>query len=71
MRAGLMVPTLFTFEPCPMERLREAAEIGDAQDFEALWVGDHLLWNVPMHEALSAAEDRTILRATVSGEPTK
>ncbi|MPZ60594.1 MAG: LLM class flavin-dependent oxidoreductase [Propionibacteriales bacterium] len=48
-----MVPTLFTFEPCPMERLREAAAIGDAQDLEALWVGDHLLWNVPMHEAVS------------------
>jgi alkanesulfonate monooxygenase SsuD/methylene tetrahydromethanopterin reductase-like flavin-dependent oxidoreductase (luciferase family) len=50
-RFGLIVPTLMEFEPCGMDRLREAAQIGDDFDFEVLWVGDHLLFNSPILES--------------------
>ena len=51
MHAGLMAPTLFTAEPCDLERLRLASTIADEGGFEVVWVGDHLLWHVPMLEA--------------------
>lgn len=53
MRTGLMAPTLFTAEPCDVDRLRLAAELADDAGCEVVWVGDHLLWHVPMLEALT------------------
>lgn len=44
---GLLVPTLMEFEPCAMDRMREAAELGD-QYFDVLWVGDHLIYRSPI-----------------------
>lgn len=51
---GLLVPTLMEFEPCGMDRLREAAEIGDGFDFDVLWVGDHLLFSSPILDSTAA-----------------
>jgi alkanesulfonate monooxygenase SsuD/methylene tetrahydromethanopterin reductase-like flavin-dependent oxidoreductase (luciferase family) len=51
---GIMTPTLFTSEPCGMDRLREAAAIADAAPVDVLWVGDHLLWHVPILDAIVA-----------------
>ncbi|MFF3467925.1 LLM class flavin-dependent oxidoreductase [Streptomyces sp. NPDC001984] len=48
---GLLVPTLMEFEPCGIDRLREAARIGDQSDFDVLWVGDHLLFDSPILES--------------------
>lgn len=45
---GLMVPTLFVAEPCNLNGIREAAELGDNSNLDVLWVGDHLLFNVPL-----------------------
>lgn len=53
MRTGLMAPTLFTAEPCDVDRLRLAAQLADDSGCEVVWVGDHLLWHVPMLEALT------------------
>jgi alkanesulfonate monooxygenase SsuD/methylene tetrahydromethanopterin reductase-like flavin-dependent oxidoreductase (luciferase family) len=39
------------FEPCGMERLQEAADLGDNHDFEVLWVGDHLMYRSPILDA--------------------
>lgn len=56
MRCGLLVPTLMESEQCGMERLREAAALGDQYNFEALWVGDHLLYPTPiLDSAVSVA----------------
>jgi alkanesulfonate monooxygenase SsuD/methylene tetrahydromethanopterin reductase-like flavin-dependent oxidoreductase (luciferase family) len=62
---GLMAPTLFASEPCDLERLREAARIADESQVECLWVGDHLLWHVPLLDPIIAlgvlaAETRTV-----------
>jgi alkanesulfonate monooxygenase SsuD/methylene tetrahydromethanopterin reductase-like flavin-dependent oxidoreductase (luciferase family) len=51
---GLMTPTLFTTEPCGMDRLREAAVIADDSPVDVLWVGDHLLWHVPILDPMIA-----------------
>lgn len=45
---GLMTPTLDIVEPCDMARLREAAGVADEGSLDVLWVGDHLLWHVPI-----------------------
>lgn len=45
---GLMVPTLFVAESCDLNRIREAAELADESGVDVLWVGDHLLYNVPL-----------------------
>lgn len=45
---GLLVPTLMEFEPCGMDRLREAAVLGDEFGFDVLWVGDHLMFSSPI-----------------------
>jgi alkanesulfonate monooxygenase SsuD/methylene tetrahydromethanopterin reductase-like flavin-dependent oxidoreductase (luciferase family) len=50
-RFGLLVPTLMEFEPCGLDRFREAAALGDEHDFEVLWVGDHLMFSSPIHDA--------------------
>jgi alkanesulfonate monooxygenase SsuD/methylene tetrahydromethanopterin reductase-like flavin-dependent oxidoreductase (luciferase family) len=50
-RFGLLVPTLMEFEPCGLDRLREAAAIGDDYGFEVLWVGDHLMFSSPILES--------------------
>jgi alkanesulfonate monooxygenase SsuD/methylene tetrahydromethanopterin reductase-like flavin-dependent oxidoreductase (luciferase family) len=54
MRFGLLVPTVMESEPCPLERLREAATLAEAYDFETLWVGDHLLFRLPILDATVA-----------------
>jgi alkanesulfonate monooxygenase SsuD/methylene tetrahydromethanopterin reductase-like flavin-dependent oxidoreductase (luciferase family) len=54
MRFGLLVPTLMEFEPCGLDRLREAATLGDSCDFEVLWVGDHLLYSAPILDSAVA-----------------
>ena len=46
-----MIPTLMEFEPCGMDRLREAAWLAEEYGFEALWVGDHLLFSAPILES--------------------
>lgn len=51
---GLLVPTLMEFEPCGMDRLREAAEIGDGFGFDVLWVGDHLMFSCPILDSTVA-----------------
>lgn len=43
-----MVPTLFVAESCDLNRIREAAELADESGVDVLWVGDHLLYNVPL-----------------------
>jgi alkanesulfonate monooxygenase SsuD/methylene tetrahydromethanopterin reductase-like flavin-dependent oxidoreductase (luciferase family) len=48
---GLLVPTLMEFEPCGLDRLREAARLGDEHDFDVLWVGDHLMYSAPILDA--------------------
>jgi alkanesulfonate monooxygenase SsuD/methylene tetrahydromethanopterin reductase-like flavin-dependent oxidoreductase (luciferase family) len=48
---GLMAPTVFAAERLDLAGLREAAEIADAGGYECLWVGDHLLWHVPLLDA--------------------
>jgi alkanesulfonate monooxygenase SsuD/methylene tetrahydromethanopterin reductase-like flavin-dependent oxidoreductase (luciferase family) len=48
---GLLVPTLMEFEPCGLDRLREAARLGDEHDFDVLWVGDHLMFSAPILDA--------------------
>lgn len=48
---GLLVPTLMEFEPCGLDRLREAARLGDEGDFDVLWVGDHLMFSSPILDA--------------------
>lgn len=53
MRTGLMAPTLFTSEPCDLDRLRLAGTIADDAGCEVVWVGDHLLWHVPILETLT------------------
>jgi alkanesulfonate monooxygenase SsuD/methylene tetrahydromethanopterin reductase-like flavin-dependent oxidoreductase (luciferase family) len=42
------------FEPCGFDRLKEAAQLGDKYGFEALWVGDHLLFSAPILDATVA-----------------
>jgi alkanesulfonate monooxygenase SsuD/methylene tetrahydromethanopterin reductase-like flavin-dependent oxidoreductase (luciferase family) len=42
------------FEPCGLDRLKEAARLGDNHGFEALWVGDHLLFSAPILDATTA-----------------
>jgi alkanesulfonate monooxygenase SsuD/methylene tetrahydromethanopterin reductase-like flavin-dependent oxidoreductase (luciferase family) len=49
---GLLVPTLMEFEPCGLDRLREAARLGDEHDFDVLWVGDHLMFSSPILDAM-------------------
>lgn len=51
MRFGLMIPTLMEFEPCGFDRLKEAAQLAEEHGFEALWVGDHLLFSAPILDA--------------------
>jgi alkanesulfonate monooxygenase SsuD/methylene tetrahydromethanopterin reductase-like flavin-dependent oxidoreductase (luciferase family) len=48
---GLLVPTLMEFEPCGLDRLREAARFGHEYDFDVLWVGDHLMFSSPILDA--------------------
>lgn len=45
---GLMTPTLDIVESCDMDRLRDAARIAESGNIDVLWVGDHLLWHVPI-----------------------
>jgi alkanesulfonate monooxygenase SsuD/methylene tetrahydromethanopterin reductase-like flavin-dependent oxidoreductase (luciferase family) len=47
-----MTPTLFVAEPCDLRRLREAAKLADESSIDVLWVGDHLLYNVPVLDAM-------------------
>ncbi|GAA0628738.1 hypothetical protein GCM10009547_35480 [Sporichthya brevicatena] len=51
---GLLVPTLAEFEPCGLSDLRAAAELGDRSDVDVLWVGDHLMYSAPIHDATVA-----------------
>src|SRR5919106_2330727 len=51
---GLMTPTLFVAEPCNAETIREAARIADDSKVDILWVGDHLLFNVPLLDPIIA-----------------
>jgi len=53
-RFGLMIPTLMEFEPCGFDRLKEAAQLAEDHGFEALWVGDHLLFSAPILDATVA-----------------
>jgi alkanesulfonate monooxygenase SsuD/methylene tetrahydromethanopterin reductase-like flavin-dependent oxidoreductase (luciferase family) len=48
-----MVPTLFTAEPCGLPQLQLGARLADEAGCEAVWVGDHLLWHVPMLETIA------------------
>jgi alkanesulfonate monooxygenase SsuD/methylene tetrahydromethanopterin reductase-like flavin-dependent oxidoreductase (luciferase family) len=49
-----MIPTLMEFEPCGFDRLKEAAQLAEEHGFEALWVGDHLLFSAPILDATVA-----------------
>lgn len=48
---GLLVPTLMAFEPIDLDGLRQAGSLGDANDIDVLWVGDHLLYPAPILDA--------------------
>lgn len=66
---GIMTPTLFTTEPCPLDRLRDAAAVADQAGVDVLWVGDHLLWHVPILDPIVAlgvlaAETRNVTLGT-------
>jgi alkanesulfonate monooxygenase SsuD/methylene tetrahydromethanopterin reductase-like flavin-dependent oxidoreductase (luciferase family) len=54
MRFGLLVPTVMESEPCTLGRLRAAATLAETHGFEALWVGDHLLYRLPILDATVA-----------------
>jgi alkanesulfonate monooxygenase SsuD/methylene tetrahydromethanopterin reductase-like flavin-dependent oxidoreductase (luciferase family) len=54
MRFGLLVPTVMESEPCDLEQLRAAARLAEDHGFEALWVGDHLLYRFPILDATVA-----------------
>ncbi|HTR74818.1 MAG TPA: LLM class flavin-dependent oxidoreductase [Solirubrobacterales bacterium] len=45
---GLMTPNVFASEHCDMETLSVAAKIADEGGFDHLWVGDHILWHIPV-----------------------
>jgi alkanesulfonate monooxygenase SsuD/methylene tetrahydromethanopterin reductase-like flavin-dependent oxidoreductase (luciferase family) len=47
-----MTPTLFVEEACDLHRLQEVARLADDSAVDVLWVGDHLLYNVPLLDPL-------------------
>jgi len=65
LRFGLLVPTLAESQPWGMEHLRAAARYGDAGDFEVLWVGDHLLYRLPILDSTVAVSVLGALTSTV------
>lgn len=48
---GLLVPTLAEFEAFGLPEFRAAAALGDRADLDVLWVGDHLMYSAPIHDA--------------------